>query len=202
VKPTISTKDAEKKKAKKKEKKHNRKESTEQNDNVTQDIPVDVSNAEELKERKKKKKSRKAHSSSTTTIPDDSTSGKQLDPPQDVIHEADKSPSKENASGPNNESSNSCLQPPSNKVLLETFLCIRDMLFGLLFFYYISLCVFPILFRYLSQRSPKYLNKNIVKRLQSLSTYQRGMHKKKNLLLIRLLKAVLKEPNKIFPISK
>jgi hypothetical protein len=122
VKPTISTKEAEKKREKKKEKKHSREESTEQNDNVTQDIPVEVSNAEELTERRKKKKSKKAHSSSTTTIPDDSTSGKQLDPPQDAIHETNKSPSQEKASGPNNESSNSCLQPPTIKVFLETFL--------------------------------------------------------------------------------
>jgi hypothetical protein len=80
-------------------------------------------------------------------------------------------------------------------------ICYLDSSF-IYIYIYIYLCVFPILFRYLSPQSPRYPNRNIVKRLQSLSTYQRGMHKKKNLLLIRLLKAVLNEPSKIFPISK
>jgi hypothetical protein len=123
AKPTIPTKDAEKKKEKKKDKRHNHEESTSQKDNITQNPPEGASNVEKLKERKKKKKSKKVHSSSNTTIPYDSTSGKQTDPPQGVIHETNKNPSQEKVSGPNNESSNSCLQPPSNKVFLKTFSC-------------------------------------------------------------------------------
>jgi hypothetical protein len=123
TKPTVPTKDAEKKKEKKKDKRQSHEESTSPTDNITQNPPEGASNVEKLKERKKKKKSKKVYSSSNTTIPDDSTSGKQTDPPQGAIHETNKNPSQEKVSGPNNESSNSCLQPPSNKVFLKTFSC-------------------------------------------------------------------------------
>jgi hypothetical protein len=105
---------------KKKEKKIHRDEPVEQEGHTTQDNPVEISDVEKLKERKKKKKkSKKIRSISTTTIPDDSTSGKQPDPPQGANHETNKGPSQEKISGPNNESSNSCLQPPSIKVFFE-----------------------------------------------------------------------------------
>jgi hypothetical protein len=61
---------------------------------------VEVSNAEELKERKKKKKSKKAHSSSTIIVPDDSTSGKQTDPPQGASMKQQKIHLKKSFLGP------------------------------------------------------------------------------------------------------
>jgi hypothetical protein len=104
---------------KKKEKRMHRDEPVEQKGHTTQDNPVEIVDVEKPRERKKKKKSKKTHSNSTATLPDDSTSGKQPDPPQGANHEATKDPSQEKTSGPNNESSNSCLQPPSIKVFFE-----------------------------------------------------------------------------------
>ncbi|WJX29287.1 hypothetical protein P8452_17944 [Trifolium repens] len=119
AKPTTSAKDTERKKEKKKDKKRSHEESTSQKDNVTQDPPEGASNVEELKESKKKKKSKKVPSNSTTAVPNDSTSGKQIDP-QGAIYETTKNPSQDKISGPNNESSNSCLQPPPNKMPVST----------------------------------------------------------------------------------
>jgi hypothetical protein len=122
TKLTVPTKDAEKKKEKKKDKKQRHEESTSPTDNITQNPPEGTSNVEELKERKKKKKSKKTHSSSNTTVLGDLNSGKPTDLPQGATHEANKNPSQEKTSGPNNESSNSCLQPTSTKVFFQTFL--------------------------------------------------------------------------------
>jgi hypothetical protein len=112
--PSAPVKTSEKKKGKK----THLDEPMGQEGHTTQGNPVEISDVEKQKERKKKK-SKTTHSSSTTTIPDDSTSGKQPDPPQGANHETTKGPSQEKISGPNNEISNSCLQPPSIKVIFE-----------------------------------------------------------------------------------
>jgi hypothetical protein len=122
TKSTVPTEDVEKKKEKKKDKRQSHEESTSPTDNIPQNPPEGTSNVEERKEKKKKKKSKKTHSSSNTTVLGDSNSGKPTDLPQGATHEANKNPSQEKTSGPNNESSNSCLQPTSTKVFLQTFL--------------------------------------------------------------------------------
>jgi hypothetical protein len=138
AKPTTSAKDTERKKEKKKDKKRSHEESTSQKDNVIQDPLEGASNVEELKESKKKKKSKKVPSSSTTAVPNDSTSGKQIDP-QGAIYETTKNPSQDKISGPNNESSNSCLQPPPNKVGFRIFLLYLAIFLSNLFF--LAMCL-------------------------------------------------------------
>jgi hypothetical protein len=66
---------------------------------------------------KKKKKLKRASSASTTTIPEISTLNEQLGRPQDAINEKPQDPPQHQNSNPNNESSNSCLQPPPIKVI-------------------------------------------------------------------------------------
>jgi hypothetical protein len=205
AKPTTSTKDAEKKKEKKKDKKQSHEESTSHKDNVTQDPPEGASNAEELKERKKKRNTKKVHSSSTTTIPEDLTSGKQIDPPQGAIHKTTKNPSQKKISGPTNESSNSCLQPPPNKVLFRTFLLYLAIFLSDLFFltmYLPTLLVLLFSFRCLSLQYLRHLRKITAKKPQLLSMRRKELLMRRYQLLIRLPKAILKKIAKLLLTSK
>jgi aconitase A len=118
INPSSSVKITEKKKEKKKEKKTSQEEPSDQRDNSTQDTPVEMFNAEKPRDKKKKKKKlKKTYSASTTTIPEVSTLNEQLGRPQDAINEKPQDPPQHQNSNPNNESSNSCLQPPPIKVI-------------------------------------------------------------------------------------
>jgi hypothetical protein len=60
-----------------------------------------------------------AHSTSAATIPEASTLNEPLGNPKDAINDVPQDPPQEKISDQNNESSNSCLQPPSIKVFLR-----------------------------------------------------------------------------------
>jgi hypothetical protein len=116
INPSTSMKVAEKKKEKKKDKRTSQEEPSEQKDNSTQATPVEVLNVEKPKDKKKKKKLKKANSASTTTILDAPVLDEQLGNPQGANIDKLQDPPKEKISEQNNESSNSCLRPPSVKV--------------------------------------------------------------------------------------
>jgi hypothetical protein len=105
----------------KKEKKTSQDKPTEQKDNATQDTPVEVPSVEKPKDKKKKKKLKKAYSASTTTNPEAPVLNEQLGNPQDANTDKLQDPPQEKISEQNNESSNSCLQPPPVKVSSNTF---------------------------------------------------------------------------------
>jgi hypothetical protein len=109
---------------KKKKKKTSQDKPTKQKDGATQDTPVEVPNAEKPKDKKKKKKLKKACSASTTTIPEAPVLNEQLGNPHDANTDKLQDPPQEKTSEQNNESSNSCLQTPPVKVLLNTLSCI------------------------------------------------------------------------------
>jgi hypothetical protein len=111
----------EKKKEKKKEKRTNQEEPAEQQDNTTQDIPIETHNAEKPKDNKKKKKLKKAYSTSTTIVPEVSSLNEQLGNPKGANTDKLQGPPQEKISEQHNDSSNSCLQPPPIKVLSKTF---------------------------------------------------------------------------------
>jgi hypothetical protein len=116
INPSTSMKVAEKKKEKKKDKRASQEEPSEQKDNSTQATPIEVLNVEKPKDKKKKKKLKKANSASTTTNPEAPVLNEQLGNPQDANTDKLQDPLQEKISEQNNESSNSCLQPPPVKV--------------------------------------------------------------------------------------
>jgi hypothetical protein len=207
VNPTASAKDTEKKKEKKKDKKHIREEPKEHKENVTRDTPVEVLNVDQPKDKKKKKKLKKTHSSSTSTAPDTSMPKEQPGSIQgtnntelqgannNIVQDVPQGKTPDH----NNESSNSCLQPPPVKVFSSTFLfCKLDILLKPSFYNF----VFYTLFRYLSQQSLRHLKKIKAKKFQSLSMHQKEMSIKRSPLQTRLPKAILKENSKIPLTSK
>jgi hypothetical protein len=109
---------------KKKEKKTSQDKPTEQKDNATQETPVETPNAEKPKDKKKKKKSKRAISTSTHLTSDASISEKQPDNPPVIGNPAPQNLPLEKTSEQNNESSNSCLQPPPIKVFSKILFCI------------------------------------------------------------------------------
>jgi erythromycin esterase-like protein len=115
-------------KKKKKEKKQNEENPKEQKDDAAQNTFVGASDAvegpEKPKDKKKKKKLKKVHSTSTSTAPEVSIPEKQLDNLQGTDQDKPKNSPQEKISEHNNESSNSCLQPPPVKVLSNTLFCI------------------------------------------------------------------------------
>jgi hypothetical protein len=119
LKPSTYVKVTEKKK--KKEKRQSEEDTKEQQDDTTQDTPVGASDAveepERPKDKKKKKKLKKVNSTSTTNVSAVSIPEKQLDDPPETRKSEPQNPLQEKTSELNNESSNSCLQPPPVKVL-------------------------------------------------------------------------------------
>jgi hypothetical protein len=126
VNPTTSVKGPEKKKEKKKDKQGVQDTSTEHKDNVSQDPSVEVLIVNPTKDKKKKKKSKKTHSSTTSTAPEISIFKEQLGNAQGVNDTepqgANKGIAQDVLQGKifdhNNESSNSCFQPPPVMVSL------------------------------------------------------------------------------------
>jgi hypothetical protein len=116
--PSTSVKVAEKKK--KKEKKQGEESTKGQQDDVVQNTHTRASDAvegpEKPKDKKKKRKLKKINSTSTGTAPEVSTPEPPLNEPQGANNDTHQNPPQEKVSGHNNESSNSCLQPPSVKV--------------------------------------------------------------------------------------
>jgi hypothetical protein len=128
IDPSASVKVIEKKK---KEKKQNEEDPKEQEDNAARNAPVGASDAvegpEKPKDKKKKKKLKKMHSISTTNVSEVSMLEEQLDSPQGANNDKPQDPPQEKVFEHNNESSNSCLQPPPVKVLSKSlfFLYLR-----------------------------------------------------------------------------
>jgi hypothetical protein len=79
------------------------------------DAPDIVEGSAKSKDKKKKKKLRKAYSSSTTTIPGESISEKPPGESQTAVNTTQNPPS-DKVLEQHNESSNSCMQPPTVKV--------------------------------------------------------------------------------------
>jgi hypothetical protein len=113
-------------KKKKKEKKQNEEDPKEQKDDAAQNTLVGASDAVEgpEKPKDKKKKLKKVHSTSTSTAPEISIPEKQPDNLQGTTKDKPQNLPQEKTSEHNNESSNSCLQPPPVKVLSNTLFCI------------------------------------------------------------------------------
>jgi hypothetical protein len=129
INPTTSAKVTKKKKEKKKEKKTSHNEPAEQKDKATQDIPVEAPSVEKPKDKKKQKKLKKAHSTSTTIVPEVSLLNEQPGGnPQGTNNDEPQGPSQEKISEHNNESSNSCLQPPPIKVFSKLFSYVKKIL--------------------------------------------------------------------------
>jgi hypothetical protein len=79
-----------------------------------------VEESSKSKDKRKKKKLRKAHSSSNSTVPDESISGKQPGELQGAVNTV-QNPPQDKTFEQQNESSNSCMQPPPVKVSSNTF---------------------------------------------------------------------------------
>jgi hypothetical protein len=108
-------------KKKKKEQKQGEESTEEQQDDVVQNTHAKASDAVEEPEKpkdkkKKKKKLKKINSASTGTVPEVSTQEPPFKGSQSANNDQPQNPPQEKISGHNNESSNSCLQPPSIKV--------------------------------------------------------------------------------------
>jgi hypothetical protein len=110
-------------KKKKKEQKQGEESTEEQQDDVVQNTHAKASDAVEepekpkdKKKKKKKKKLKKINSASTGTVPEVSTQEPPFKGSQSANNDQPQNPPQEKISGHNNESSNSCLQPPSIKV--------------------------------------------------------------------------------------
>jgi hypothetical protein len=108
-------------KKKKKEQKQGEESTEEQQDDVVQNTHAKASDAVEEPEKpkdkkKKKKKLKKINSASTGTVPEVSTPEPPFKGSQSANNDQPRNPPQEKISGHNNESSNSCLQPPSIKV--------------------------------------------------------------------------------------
>jgi hypothetical protein len=109
-------------KKKKKEQKQGEESTEEQQDDVVQNTHAKASDAVEEpekpkdKKKKKKKKLKKINSASTGTVPEVSTQEPRFKGSQSANNDQPQNPPQEKISGHNNESSNSCLQPPSIKV--------------------------------------------------------------------------------------
>jgi hypothetical protein len=108
-------------KKKKKEQKQGEESTEEQQDDVVQNTHAKASDAVEEPEKpkdkkKKKKKLKKINSASTVTVPEVSTPEPPFKGSQSANNDQPQHPPQEKISGHNNESSNSCLQPPSIKV--------------------------------------------------------------------------------------
>jgi hypothetical protein len=109
-------------KKKKKEQKQGEESTEEQQDDVVQNTHAKASDAVEEpekpkdKKKKKKKKLKKINSASTGTVPEVSTQEPPFKGSQSANNDQPQNPPQEKISGHNNESSNSCLQPPSIKV--------------------------------------------------------------------------------------
>jgi hypothetical protein len=104
-------------KKKKKEQKQGEESTEEQQDDVVQNTHAKASDAvEEPEKLKDKKKKKKINSASTGTVPEVSTQEPPFKGSQSANNDQPQNPPQEKISGHNNESSNSCLQPPSIKV--------------------------------------------------------------------------------------
>jgi hypothetical protein len=109
-------------KKKKKEQKQGEESTEEQQDDAVRNTHAKASDAVEEpekpkdKKKKKKKKLKKINSASTGTVPEVSTPEPPFKGSQSANNDQPQNPPQEKISGHNNESSNSCLQPPSIKV--------------------------------------------------------------------------------------
>jgi hypothetical protein len=125
--PTTSAKGPGK--DKKKDKQSAQDTATEPKDDVSQNPYVEVLIVDPMKDKKKKKKSKKTHSSTTSTAPEVSTLKKQPGSTQDVNDDEPQGANKgttqtilqDQTFEHNNESSNSCFQPPPVMVGLLSF---------------------------------------------------------------------------------
>jgi hypothetical protein len=125
--PTTSVKGSEQKKEKKKNKQSARDVATEHKDDVCQDASVEILIVSPTKG--KKKKSKKTHSSTISTAPEISilekqpgnTQGVNDNEPQGINKGTTQNILRNLIFEHNNESSNSCLQPPPVKVSPNAF---------------------------------------------------------------------------------
>jgi hypothetical protein len=131
VNPTTSVKGPEKKKEKKKDKQSVQDAATEHKDDVSQDTSVEVLIVNPPKDKKKKKKLKKNHSSTISTTPEVSTLKEHPGNAQGINDTESQGANKgitqnevqDKIFDHNNESSNSCFQPPPVMVQFTISLC-------------------------------------------------------------------------------
>jgi hypothetical protein len=123
--PSVSIEIIDKKRERKKEKKTNQEAPSGQPDQTTQDTPIEVGEAEKPRDKKKKKKLKRTSSTSAATQPEASTFDNPIGHPDNKVHDQPQDPPQGNNSEPNNESSNSCVQPPPVKVFIysSSYIC-------------------------------------------------------------------------------
>jgi hypothetical protein len=129
VNPTTSVKGPEYKKEKKKDKQSAQDVATKHKDDINQGPSVEILTIDPSKDKKKKKKSKKIHSSTTSTTPEISTHQEQIGSahvisdtePQGTNKGTTQNVLQNKTLDHNNESSNSCLQPPPVMVCLLSF---------------------------------------------------------------------------------
>jgi hypothetical protein len=127
--PTTSAKGPEHKKDKKKDKQSAQDVATKHKDDINQGPSVEILAIDPSKDKKKKKKSKKIHSSTTSTTPEISTHQEQIGSahvisdtePQGTNKGTTQNVLQNKTLDHNNESSNSCLQPPPVMVCLLSF---------------------------------------------------------------------------------